>query len=163
MILLPRTYTYTCWCKFCKHTNSDNGTLCGNRYIVMGAFRKLRIKTFREGSWLSPGGQIATSVRTPELFVYKKTFFESFEKVKIIFSLHSFLSAWCPLREYSHVSEIENTLRYGLALHPCSIKQQSSKQITYYSDFCVCDFLFLFVFFFRSERNLKSGSLRGGF
>ena len=29
----------------CKHTNSDNGTLCGDKYIVMGGFRKLRKKS----------------------------------------------------------------------------------------------------------------------
>ena len=45
LILLPRTYTYTCWCQFCKHTNSDNGTLCGNKYILMDGFRKLRKKS----------------------------------------------------------------------------------------------------------------------
>ena len=57
---------------------------------------------------------------------------------------------------------MEITLRYGLALHLCSIKQQACKQITYCSDFCIYGFFFvcLFVFLVRSEHNLKSGSLR---
>ena len=60
---------------------------------------------------------------------------------------------------------MEIILRSGLALHPCSIKQRACKQITYHSEFYICDFFFvLFCFFFvRSEHNLKSGSPRGRF
>ena len=67
LIPLLRTCTYACWCKFCKHTDSDNGMLCGSRDIV--AHRK---KAFSEGRWLLPGVEVATLMRTPELFVYKK-------------------------------------------------------------------------------------------
>ena len=53
-------------------------------------------------------------------------------------------------------------MRYGLALHLCSTKQQACKQKHIVLTFASVVFLFvcLFVFLVRSEHNLKSGSLR---